>query len=628
MLPELTERSSDELAASSVRIFAVDDDTPLAGYGQFGAAPGGLALCITVYNEPSSALDCSLSALAGAVGALRREQPGLPVSICIVIDGLPKCAPSMRAALAQLAGAGQLALVPGRRLTCFSRKLLTSFEEPCFDAAQDDGELGLVDLFIAVKPKNCGKLDSHWWFYRRFCPALAPAYCVQMDVGTAPATGALVELCQAFVRDARVGAVASTILPVEPASARDLLGWWQYLSFANTMLLEWPAEVASGYLSVVPGQLSAIRWRAIDDGGSVPRHADSGGPLGVYFKGLGRLTPYESMLYSAEDRVLCREIVSAPQREWVISHADRALAVTDPCDSWEELFRQRKRWLNGYIACRANYLRRLPAFVVDPAISPHRKLVAARAGLYHAFLLANDWFLPAIAFLFVASLTGHAIALLAGLPAMRTGLELLSGAALAALVAQLSLCVKGRLSPRRIAFFRHSIGLQGSVAALALAVNLLLGESIVLAALFAFLCLALPLASLAGHRHMSRNVLKGAPFAVLNYYLVPAAIWMFAICNSHDNSWGTKGLLSSEPSAGNGRLAEAAQHAAFVRFRNAYASAWLGGNLCFGWAVLAWCRSSRHDPAIVALLITCAALAFGLVCRWFAALKRKIRRNR
>ena len=126
-----------------------------------------------------------------------------------------------------------------------------------------------VQLVIAVKRENRGKLDSHWWFYRIFCPHLEPTYCFQMDVGTVPTEQALHSLMRAFQQDSQVGAAASSIMPPQPSRIADLLQCWQYFSFANSMLLDWPAENVAGYLSVVPGQLRAPRKTSVGEAGWV-----------------------------------------------------------------------------------------------------------------------------------------------------------------------------------------------------------------------------------------------------------------------------------------------------------------------------------------------------------------------
>ena len=631
-MPDSRTLSMDEFAAQA------DRDTALADISHLAVTTGGIFLCLTVYNEPAEALLCSLAGLAKTIALLRRTHFNIVVNICVLVDGLHTCSPSMRAALERFVGADRQLLSDSHDVTCHYREVdtfdLSAYGEgeqgksddevrwqQCLSESQamfGDAQVALnntAQLLIAVKSENRGKLDSHWWFYRVFCPRVMPTYCFQMDVGTVPTGHAFNELIEAFQRDARVGAVASGILPPRPSSAWNLLQCWQYASFANSILLEWPAESAAGYLSVIPGQLSAVRWDAIE-GSHTPCHdAERRDPLDVYFDGLGQLTPQESMLYLAEDRVLCREIVSNPQTEWTICHVDNALAITDPCHSWEELLRQRKRWCNGYMACRVSYIRKLPNFLCNPAVAARRKLRAATAGLYHSIVLALDWCTPAIFLLFLFSLVQNAISLVHAVPAIQGGLELGLYTVLCALAVQFSLCYRGSLSARTIVFYRFSVALQASVLAVSFLLNLLLGETRLLALLLLFVCGAAPLGSLIRHRQLTRTILAGTPIVFSTMSIVSLLMWMYAICNAHDSSWGTKGLVSdarnAEPKHPSGQV----QKSPFLRFRDFYVTIWLGSNLSLAYLVDRWFSSNRHNAVITLLAIMCTITLFGLVCR-------------
>jgi len=380
------------------------------------------------------------------------------------------------------------------------------------------------------------------------------------------------------------------------------------------MLLEWPAEAVAGYLSVIPGQLSALRWDAIAGSCILGRDAERRDPLNVYFKGLGLLAPHESMLYLAEDRVLCREIVSNPQTEWTISHIDNALAITDPCHSWEELLRQRKRWCNGYIACRVDYIKKLPNFIRDPSVEMRRKLRAVAAGTYHSIVLANDWCTPAIVVLVLFSLVQQAVLSVARIPAMQYALEVLSHTAFLALVVQFFICYRGGLSARDIAFLRLSVGLQASVLVVSLIVNILFGDATLILLLMLFIGAAAPLASLFGHRRLTKPLLTGISIVFPTNSIIALLMWMYAVCNAHDNSWGTKGLLTDTRNVGQQNPSALLQKTIFRRFRKLYVSIWLGSNFSLGYLIDKWCDSHHYDIATVLLSIVSAITLFWLVC--------------
>ena len=79
----------------------------------------------------------------------------------------------------------------------------------------------------------------------------------------------------------------------------------------------WPTEVASGYLSVIPGQFCVFRWSAV----SAPS-SDAGGerPLDTYLRGLNAIAPLERVMFLAEDRVFGNEIVLAHDKSWRIGY--------------------------------------------------------------------------------------------------------------------------------------------------------------------------------------------------------------------------------------------------------------------------------------------------------------------
>lgn len=603
-----------------------------------------VTLCITVYNEEASTLTCSLKGLVNNFAKLREADPNVNVAVFIVVDGYEKCSASMRAALASILCLPDFGKPEPQELACYYRAMdlpmlaetLAAEPKPEFDtdshrslaysnalyphSAMAHGADDSIHLVLGIKGKNCGKLDSHWWYYRAFCPAIEPAYCFQMDVGTIPSGHALSELLNTFYRSPRIGAVAGSILPNRPKSAWDALQCWQYMSFANSVLLEWPAESTVGFLSVVPGQLSAFRWDAIREAPNAGTPATEQSRLDVYFKGLESLTPQESMLYAAEDRVLCRELVFNAQSGWTIAHVDGAVAITDACQSWGELLRQRKRWCNGYLACRIIYLKKLPYFIGSGGVSLRRKLQASAAAMYHSLVMLADWFALAISVLVVLSATQQAQLLTDPSSLLRPVIAGSMYAAFAAMAVQFLFCWRGRISSSSIAVFGTSLAVQAAVIGGAMLVLLLSPGHFLLKGMLAIQLLATPVASLFGHRRLTSAVARSAPANFLALYVIPLALWMFAVTNSHNSSWGTKGLVSS-PIDG-GLAGNTGQRQKYLTFRKHYVLAWLATN---AWAVYQciqrWGLNS-YDLLTHVVGISCLLLVFGLACRIFQRLSR------
>jgi chitin synthase len=291
------------------------------------------------------------------------------------------------------------------------------------------------------------------------------------------------------------------------------------------------------------------------------------------------------------------------------------MAVTDPCNSWGELLRQRKRWSNGYMACRVNFIKKLPGFIANPTVSTHRKIRSATAGLYHSVMLVNDWLVTAMSILLLHALTGYASSLVARFSWASSGLRASFWAAMCALFVQFFICYRGSLSARSIAFFRFSIALQGSVFAVSLCVALLFGRTIELIPTTAFTVAVLPLASLMGHRRLTRALLTSVPVVAITGCFVTPLMWMYAVCNSHDSSWGTKGLVSAPGADRKEGAGAKAGNMSFRRFRTGYLLTWIVINLCFIYVFDAWIGSDRLGAVIALPLMNVAVMLFGLICR-------------
>ncbi len=131
--------------------------------------------------------------------------------------------------------------------------------------------------------------------------------------------------------------------------------YWQNLSnplvaaqnfeYKLSNILDKPLESAFGYITVLPGAFSAYRYKALEN------DAAGEGPLKQYFLGetmhgvdAGIFT---ANMYLAEDRILCWELVSKRNSNWLLHYVKSARAVTDVPDRVPELIKQRRRWLNG-----------------------------------------------------------------------------------------------------------------------------------------------------------------------------------------------------------------------------------------------------------------------------------------
>lgn len=77
--------------------------------------------------------------------------------------------------------------------------------------------------------------------------------------------------------------------------------------------------------------------------------------MSKYFEGeqrVGHVSPtsssvFSANLYLAEDRILCFELISRKDSNYVLHYVKKAYADTDVPDTIPEFLSQRRRWLNG-----------------------------------------------------------------------------------------------------------------------------------------------------------------------------------------------------------------------------------------------------------------------------------------
>ncbi|KAG7665026.1 CHS1 [[Candida] subhashii] len=223
----------------------------------------------------------------------------------------------------------------------------------------DEKNLAPVQVLFCLKEKNQKKINSHRWLFNAFCPVLDPNVIILLDVGTKPDNHAIYNLWKAFDRDSNVAGAAGEIKAMKGKGWINLLNPLvasQNFEYKMSNILDKPLESIFGYISVLPGALSAYRYIALKD------HEDgSGGPLTSYFKGEDLLSAhdnkenkentksnfFEANMYLAEDRILCWELVSKKNDNWILKFVKSATGETDVPETIAEFIAQRRRWING-----------------------------------------------------------------------------------------------------------------------------------------------------------------------------------------------------------------------------------------------------------------------------------------
>ncbi|KAF6754281.1 chitin synthase 2 [Ephemerocybe angulata] len=196
-----------------------------------------------------------------------------------------------------------------------------------------------IQVLFCLKEQNKKKLNSHRWFFNAFGPLLKPNVCILLDVGTKPTGTSIYELWKCFDKHSSVGGACGEIC-VDSGRGCGLL-------LTSPLAASQNFESVFGYISVLPGAFSAYRYKALLNG------PDGKGPLASYFKGEAMHGAgsdaglFERNMYLAEDRILCFEIVTKKKEGWTLKYVKSAKASTDVPTSVPEFISQRRRWLNG-----------------------------------------------------------------------------------------------------------------------------------------------------------------------------------------------------------------------------------------------------------------------------------------
>ncbi|KAI8369071.1 chitin synthase 1 [Blakeslea trispora] len=206
-----------------------------------------------------------------------------------------------------------------------------------------------VQVLFCLKEQNAKKINSHRWFFNAFGPVLQPNICVLLDVGTRPGSTSIYHLWKAFDTNENVGGACGEVCVMKGTACMDLLNplvAGQNFEYKMSNILDKPLESVFGYISVLPGAFSAYRYLAIQN------DIHGAGPLQKYFLGekhdeSGQSDIFTANMYLAEDRILCFELVAKKHQKWVLKYVKSAFGETDCPDQMPEFISQRRRWLNG-----------------------------------------------------------------------------------------------------------------------------------------------------------------------------------------------------------------------------------------------------------------------------------------
>lgn len=320
-----------------------------------------LVVCITMYNENEVALARTLNAVFRNISYMCRRKNSRTwgpdgwkkIVVLIVADGRNMVNTGVLEVLSAM-GLYQEGIAKSYvnqkevQAHIFEYTTQVSIDENLKFVGAESG-IPPVQVVFCMKERNAKKINSHRWLFNAICPILQPNVCVMLDVGTKPADNAVYNLWKAFDIDSNVAGAAGQIIAMKGKFWGKLLNplvGSQNFEYKMSNILDKPCESVFGYISVLPGALSAYRYSALksDENGE--------GPLVKYFEGENSdaaedTNIFTANMYLAEDRILAWELVSRKKARWVLKYVKNAKGETDVPESLPEFISQRRRWLNG-----------------------------------------------------------------------------------------------------------------------------------------------------------------------------------------------------------------------------------------------------------------------------------------
>ncbi|PYI12049.1 chitin synthase A [Aspergillus sclerotiicarbonarius CBS 121057] len=363
-----------------------------------------LFICITMYNEDEIGFTRTMHGVMQNITHFCSRSKSRTwgkngwkkIVVCIIADGRKKVHPRTLNALAAL-GVYQEGIaknvVNQKQVNAHVYEYTTQVSlDP--DLKFKGAEKGIMpcQVIFCLKEHNKKKLNSHRWFFNAFGRALQPNVCILLDVGTKPAPTALYHLWKAFDRNSNVAGAAGEI---KAGKGKGMLGLLnplvasQNFEYKMSNILDKPLESVFGYITVLPGALSAYRFFALQN------DAEGNGPLNQYFKGEtlhGQdADVFTANMYLAEDRILCWELVAKREERWVLKFVKSAVGETDVPDSIPEFISQRRRWLNGaFFAAVYSIVNAKQLWKTDHSLA--RKILLQIEGFYQFMQLIFTYF--------------------------------------------------------------------------------------------------------------------------------------------------------------------------------------------------------------------------------------------
>lgn len=379
VLPRYRDEESGSTEFSHMRYTAAtcdpDDFTPGNGYSLRALEyerETELLVCVTYYNEDKVLTARTLYGVMQNIRDICRikrsafwggaDEAWKKIHVVLVMDGIDPCDKNVLDVLATM-GLYQDGVmkrqVNGEETVAhifeYTTQLCVSSNQKLIRPEEGNpNSLPPIQMTLCIKQKNAKKINSHRWVFNAFCPILRPEVVILIDAGTRPGNKSLLYLWQTFYNDPTCGGACGEI---HAMLGRHYLGLLnplvasQNFEYKISNILDKPLESVFGYISVLPGAFSAYRYRAVE-----------GRPLQQYFhgdhtlskrlgkKGIDGMSIFRKNMFLAEDRILCLEVIFKRSEKWHLTFVRESKGETDVPEGISELMGQRRRWLNGSFA--------------------------------------------------------------------------------------------------------------------------------------------------------------------------------------------------------------------------------------------------------------------------------------
>ncbi|KAK3809224.1 MAG: chitin synthase 1 [Benniella sp.] len=537
-----------------------------------------LFIAVTMYNE-----DVNLFALTmhGIIKNIRHlvsrtnsktwgEGTWTKVVVCIVADGRKKCNEKVYNYLSAM-GVYQEGIakreVNGKPVQAhiFEYTTQVTIDPSMKIAVSKSSDYAPVQIMFCLKEQNLKKLNSHRWFFNAFGPVINPRVCILLDVGTRPGPTSIYQLWKVFDLNSNCAGACGEIKPVKGPAAKNLLNPLvaaQNFEYKMNNILDKPLESVIGYIQVLPGAFSAYRYRAL----LAPPETPNDGPLVSYFKGEKPDADsgiFDANMYLAEDRILCFELVAKRNYAWTLRYVKSAWAETDVPDTVPELIGQRRRWLNGTFFVALFSVVNFPKiYTTDHA--RWRKVLFHLQLLYNVLSILFSWFALANIYL-TFYILANSLALPGNSPFGENGVAhglfvFLRYVYQFLVIAMFVLSMGNRPSGSKLMYtgaivffaflmfymtfaglYMTKLGIQRATEAGATTLGAMLNDP-------TFRTVVMSIASTYG-LYLVSSILYFEPWHMITslvQYLcfLPSSVNVlnvYAFCNTHDVSWGTKG---------------------------------------------------------------------------------------